>query len=242
MGDENYHLVYGFMSTLAMTTVGYSYYKLKHLQSSQLAPLFTSRIPVGNVLIAWGLTSVGLVLASQAMPKMQIPVAVVSSRMEDAPRPSSSEGDGTGGYRLQVRCPFDFSDKHNKSLNDGGDQVRGLERVSRHTGLWSFGLISAGNAMLQSNVALRIWWLGPAAVAWIGGMHTDSRFRRGMGGTLDPMAESQTSNIPFWAMISGKQGSPTDSFGNLALETKPLNACIAVAVATTWILSRGRIP
>jgi hypothetical protein len=27
---------------------------------------------------------------------------------------------------------------------------------------------------------------GPALVAWLGGSHTDSRFRRGMGGTLHP--------------------------------------------------------
>ena len=42
-----------------------------------------------------------------------------------------------------------------------------------------------------------------------------------MGGTLDPMAESIMSNIPFWAMISGEQGSPTDSFGNLVWKPSP---------------------
>ena len=30
---------------------------------------------------------------------------------------------------------------------------------------------------------------GPAVVAWLGGSHTDSRFRRGMGGTLHPEYE-----------------------------------------------------
>ena len=30
---------------------------------------------------------------------------------------------------------------------------------------------------------------GPALVAWLGGSHTDSRFRRGMGGTLHPEYE-----------------------------------------------------
>eukprot|EP00527_Entomoneis_sp_CCMP2396_P001394 CAMPEP_0198138152 /NCGR_PEP_ID=MMETSP1443-20131203/1572_1 /TAXON_ID=186043 /ORGANISM="Entomoneis sp., Strain CCMP2396" /LENGTH=264 /DNA_ID=CAMNT_0043799807 /DNA_START=40 /DNA_END=834 /DNA_ORIENTATION=+ len=220
LGDDNYHLMYGTISTIATASIGYSYYKLKKLQP-KISP---SSIPTGNLVVAWGLVSVGLGLASQALPKMQIPVAIKNS--------------ANGGSKLQVLCPFDFADKHRDS---GDGTIRGLERVSRHPGLWSFGLISAGNAMIQSNMALRMWWCGPAAVAWLGGMHTDSRFKRGMGGQLDPIIESQTSNIPFLALLSGKQGSPITSFSNLQAETKPLNALIAVGAATAFILSRGRI-
>lgn len=70
-------------------------------------------------------------------------------------------------------------------------------------------------------------------------MHTYSRFRWGMGGSLDPYYESQTSNLPFVAMIMGKQGSST--FGELMKETKPLNAAIATAIATLCVVSRGRV-
>ncbi|KAL7567967.1 hypothetical protein ACA910_019676 [Epithemia clementina (nom. ined.)] len=195
------------------------------------------------MVASWSLVSVGLILASQALPKMQIPIAVVSAstgcQMEDA-EPSS---EGKTGYKIQVRCPFDFSDKHRQAQSADGsvsDEIRGMERVTRHPGLWSFGLVFAGNAMLQSNAGLRLWWMGPAAVAWLGGMHSDSRFRRGIGGHLDPVVDSQTSNIPFLALLSGKQGAPTKSFEHLISETKPLNATIALVAATTWVLSRGR--
>ena len=220
LGDESYHLVYGTMSTIATASIGFSYYKLKKLPA-KVIPTATT---IPQLAAAWTLSSIGLGLASQALPKMQIPVAIGSS--------------AEGGSKLQVRCPFDFSDKH-RDAADGS--IRGLERVSRHPGLWSFGLVSAGSAMLQSNPALRLWWCGPAAVAWLGGMHTDSRFRRGMGGYLDPGIESQTSNVPFLALLSGKQGSPIESFSKLQQETKPLNALIAVGAATIWVLSRGRI-
>ncbi|MGK3739211.1 MAG: putative membrane protein [Bacillariaceae sp.] len=76
---------------------------------------------------------------------------------------------------------------------------------------------------------------GPAFVAWMGGNHTDSRFRRGMGGTLPPQYECQTSNIPFLAMITGKQHGGFEALGN---EIKPLNAALAVAASSMWVLRR----
>ena len=241
-GDEQYHGLYGFISTVAMGSIGYSYFKLKNLKSATPS-LFGSTIPAMNLVAAWGLASVGLVLASQTLPKLQIPVAMVSSKMEDnvteSAIASKTEAPQRTGYSLQVRCPFDFSDKHKEGSSS---DIRGLERVSRHPGLWSFGLVSAGNAMVQSNPALRLWWMGPAAVAWLGGMHTDSRFRRGMGGELDPVRDSLTSNIPFLAIMTGKQGDPANTFQQLLAEIKPLNAAVAVMATTVWIASRGRIP
>lgn len=121
---------------------------------------------------------------------------------------------------------------------------------------------------------------GPAAVALLGGAHQDSRFRRGLGGTLSPHYEvrntiqingleglalaierfgfvlqthlslsihsnpffmqlkSLTSNVPFVAMLTGKQGS--QSWEGLWKETKPLNAMAAVAVSSLWVLRRMR--
>jgi uncharacterized membrane protein len=171
------------------------------------------------MVASWTATTIGFIVASQALPKMQIPVGV-------------QEG------KLQVKCPFDFAADKNGS---GDETVRGLERMSRHPGLWSLGLVGIGNALLQPSLPLRLWWMGPAAIAWLGGMHTDSRFRRGMGGTLDPSYESQTSNLPFVAMLSGKQGSVSQAFSDLALvEIKPLNALMAAGLSTVWVLSRGK--
>jgi uncharacterized membrane protein len=232
LGDENYHLVYGTFSTVATGTIGYGYYRIAGIATGS-----TGSIPVSplNRLTAWGFLSVGLILASQALPKMQIPVSVVSSSSASL---SSSTKEGGGGLKVQVRCPFDFTDQ--KNAVNATHQIQGMERVTRHSGLWSFGLIGAGNAAIQMNPALKLWWYGPALVAWLGGTHSDSRFRRGMGGTLDPWYDSQTSNFPFAAMVSGKQGPPSQAFANLLQETKLLNAAFAVGMATLWVVSRGR--
>jgi uncharacterized membrane protein len=223
LGDDNYHLLYGTFSTAATAAIGYSYYKLKRLSSSGLQAAATLKVPALNRFTSWSLISVGLILASQALPKMQIPVGY-----------SGSESGGAS--KLQVRCPFDFADQK-RDVN----QVHGMERISRHTGLWSFGLVGAGTAALQTHPALRVWWYGPALIAWLGGMHSDSRFRRNMGGTLDPWYDNQTSNVPFVAMVSGKQGPPAQAFQGLLNETKLLNALCAVGVATLMVLSRGRV-
>jgi len=230
-GEDNYRALYGAFSTAATGSIAYAYYRLA--RKNQSAALVVSpsaaasalkAVPVTRTLLAvsWTTMTLGLIMASQSLPKMQIPV-------------SSS---------LQVRCPFDFSDREQR--DDGSDysasSLRGLERVTRHPGLWSLAFVGMGNACLQTGLPLRLWWLGPTAVAWLGGWHTDSRFRRGMGGSLDPAYDSVTSNVPFAAMLTGRQGSsPADSFRQLAGDVKPLNAGIAAAVATAWVASRGRI-
>jgi uncharacterized membrane protein len=99
-------------------------------------------------------------------------------------------------------------------------------------------LIGIGQSLVATTLPLRLWWLGPSFVAWLGGSHTDSRFRRGLGGTLDPIFDSQTSNLPFWAIVSGKQG--TGSGEALMRETKELNAAAAIAASTLWILRKVR--
>jgi hypothetical protein len=82
--------------------------------------------------------------------------------------------------------------------------------------------------------------MGPTAVAWMGGSHNDSRFRRGIQGTLDPGYSSQTSNVPFGAMLTGREGNVSQAFGKLITEEiKPLNAAMATAAATLWIVGKG---
>lgn len=228
LGDDQYHAVYGTFSTIASASIGYAYWTIRRqLQAKSIPPSLilwkkSARPPLFNLALSWTCLSVGLIMASQVAPKMQIPVSIGSS--------------GGGATQFQVRCPFDFSDKHN---SDDANNVRGLERITRHPGLWSFGLVGLGQSILAYYVPLRIWWTGPAAVAWLGGWHTDSRFRRGMGGILPPHYESKTSNVPFVAMMTGKQGS--GSWEHLVTrEIKPLNAALGVVVSSLWILRRIR--
>jgi hypothetical protein len=295
LGDENYHLVYGTLSTAATASIGYAYYHLTqknatlvhYFQNNRMPSKLPPSLPVANLLVSWTCLAVGLVLASQTLPKMQIPIRFTSSSSTAAATTTQNSSSPTsligpspppppqqqrqqqpppGSWKLSVQCPFDFSDKYkDNGGSNNSTMVTGVDRVSRHVGLWSLGLLSASQAALiipstAATVAasattatsspamlfaalwsLRLWWCGPIAVAWLGGMHTDSRFRRGLGGTLDPIIDSQTSNLPFLAMMTGKQGSPYYAFANLVgSELKPLSAVMATAVATVWILSKGR--
>lgn len=226
LGDDNYHLLYGTFSTAATASIGYAYYKITRGGGGVITGI---KLSILSRLGSWGFLSAGVILASQALPKMQIPFMVSSS--------SSSSESSSNGLKFQVRCPFDFADQ--KHASDAA--LRGMERVTRHPGLWSLALMGAGNAVLHTHPPLKMWWYGPTLVAWLGGAHSDSRFRRGMGGTLDPGYDSQTSNFPFAAMLCGKQGTPSRAFTGLIEETKLLNAGCAVAMASLWILSRGRV-
>lgn len=227
MGDDNYHAFYGTFSTIATVSIGYAYYKITRKMPPIPPQLRRWKAKASPPIIAgigsWMCMSVGLVMASQVAPTFQVPV-------------SFSEGPaGNVKMNLQVRCPFDFNDKRLESNDPYG--ARGLERISRHPGLWSFGLMGMSQSLLAPTIPLQIWWLGPALVAWLGGSHTDSRFRRGMGGTLHPEYDCQTSNIPFLAMITGKQNGCWEGLGK---ELKPLNAALAVLASSAWILRRIR--
>jgi hypothetical protein len=89
--------------------------------------------------------SLGFGMASQAIPKLQIPVTI------------SGNSNNGGGTLLQVRCPFDFSDR--RAEGSGSTTVHGLERVTRHPGLWSFGFFGIGQSLLSSTTPLLIWWM-----------------------------------------------------------------------------------
>lgn len=227
MGDDNYHAFYGTLSTIATASIGYAYYKVTRKtppMPSQLRRWKSNASPtIVSGIGSWICTSIGLVMASQVAPTFQIPVSF------------SSSSDKSSGVNLQVRCPFDFHDKRLDSNDPYG--ARGTERISRHPGLWSFGLIGMGQSLLAPTIPLQIWWLGPAFVALLGGSHTDSRFRRGMGGTLHPKYDSQTSNVPFIAMMTGRQ---PDCWEGLAKEIKPLNATLGLLASSLWVLRRIR--
>lgn len=235
LGDERYHLVYGTLSTIATASIGYAYYTIRKMTMPPSMLLrTTTAFASGPVIGGWITLSMGLIMASQAVPKMQIPFALVeSSTSNTTTLDNNSSPSPVTSRSFQVRCPFDFSDKKEE---DGESSLQGLERITRHPGLWSFGFIGLGQALLAPTIPQRIWWCGPAAVAWLGGSHTDSRFRRGMGGTLPPEYECQTSNIPFLALASGKQGS--GSWQALLEDIKPLNATVAVGVSSLWVLRR----
>ena len=149
MGDDNYHAFYGTFSTIATVSIGYAYYKITRKMPPIPPQLRRWKAKASPPIIAgigsWMCMSVGLVMASQVAPTFQVPV-------------SFSEGPaGNVKMNLQVRCPFDFNDKRLESNDPYG--ARGLERISRHPGLWSFGLMGMSQSLLAPTIPLQIWWL-----------------------------------------------------------------------------------
>lgn len=242
-GDDAYHYAYGTLSTAAMTSVFYGYFrKVKNAE-----PLLWKgpAVPLGAKALSFMCLSLGLGMASQIPPKLQIPVHFVPENDTENTIATSAavvDTDATtttapaqSGWK--VRCPFDFTD--NKDTNS--PVVHGLERITRHPGLWSFGLLGLGSAFLVPSLPQRVWLMMPSMVALIGGAHTDSRFRRGMGGELSPEYDRATSNVPFVALLSGAQGNVLEVLNDFKSEVKPLNAALAVGTAGLWVITKGRL-
>lgn len=223
LGDDGYHAAYGTLSTAAMASVAYAYMtKLGSPVSTLAMPLLPHR------MAAMCFLSLGLGMASQTLPKFQLPVTMVTATTATStPSPVAAPK-----KTFKVQCPFDFTDKP----SGDGNTIRGLERISRHPGLWSMGLVGVGHSFLVPHVPKKAWLCMPLLVAFVGGAHTDSRYRRGMGGTLSKERDEATSNVPFWAMM--QRGGWTD----LMQELKPLNAAMAVGVAGLWMWRTGRVP
>lgn len=148
-GDDNYHNVYGACSTIATASIGFAYFKIRRSGMPPRWILWKRSPPLVAATGSWIFLTTGLVMASQVAPNMQIPVTMTSS----------GGGGSGGGVLLQVRCPFDFSDKHALDNYIKGGSVRGLERITRHPSLWSFGFIGLGQSFLAPTVPLRLWWM-----------------------------------------------------------------------------------
>lgn len=170
---------------------------------------------------------------------------------------SSFDPKHSSGWR--PRCPFDFSRVSNdwfflfrpsrrgllvnqpfssqdRSLASGSEGPKGLERVTRHVMFWSIGFCGLGSALVTPFASEIVFYAMPAVFAAVGGMHQDSRFRRGIGGTLSRELDEATSCLPFVALITGKQS--WEAVGN---ELKELNALIGVLAALALAVRRVRL-
>ena len=230
-GDSRYHLLYGTISTLAMASTGFAYFKrVRGAAPLQWHP--TSAPPALRVGLSFALQGLGLAMFVQAFPKLQMPVGAAKTEA-DAPQPNAA---ASPPRAWAVRCPFDFTDGRRRA--ESTEVAYGVERVSRHSGLWSFGLVCLGEALVVPSVPQAAWLAMPLLVAFIGGAHTDSRYARGMGGELPPERAHATSNVPFLAMALGRQGE--GALLKLVDEGKTLNAALAIVAAAMLALRRGR--
>lgn len=225
-GDDEYHIAYNILSTAACSSIALGYFKYGKLGGALLA----RKGPVLQFL-GFGVQALGLAGFSQLAPALQVPVGFGEQHQEvnevnsvnvENSKPKASE------RKLYVRCPIDF--RHPKS--EAGE-IFGVERISRHPTLWFLGFTALGQAMTTVYPTSAVVFTFPIIFAYIGGAHQDYRYRRGEGGILTPERENVTSNIPFLAMIEGKQ-----SFSDLAKEVKWTNAAGGVLIAALFALKR----
>eukprot|EP00040_Diaphanoeca_grandis_P005604 m.33642 g.33642 ORF g.33642 m.33642 type:complete len:288 (-) comp16850_c0_seq1:168-1031(-) len=246
IGDDNYHHVYNTLSTTACSAIAYGYY-IGRKKGPQI------RIPgVGSKVAAFGLQAVGLGIAAQFAPKFQIPVMVnVPTTKTPPPTPPTTtattikpsgvqpvaddtvatapqqQSEAVAEKKLfQVRCPMDFT-----PADVPQDGIYGVKRITRHAMFWSFGMVSLGFALRTRFMSEVVMFTMPAVFAAVGGLHQDSRYRRGMGGQLPKEIDEVTSSIPFVALAMGRQ-----SWRELANEIKTTNAALAVALAALLAL------
>jgi uncharacterized membrane protein len=235
-GNDTYHMIYNFLSTAACGSIAYGYFKYGKIVGPAISPRGKAVHMAGFLL-----HSLGLVGMSQIAPAFQIPVGINDiPSAADPPVPqninaelnnsTSAAASASITSRLYVRCPMDF---RHKSLRD--DEIFGMDRVSRHAMLWSMGIAALGSAVtstLAPHVALFTF---PIVFAGLGSEHQDYRYRRGNGGYLSKEREEVTSNVPFGALISGKQ-----SWSALIAEMKWTNASLALLTSLILLLKRLR--
>lgn len=227
--ESSYTYVYSAASTVACSSIAYGYWK------GRRSGALISGIPRGGrQLAAIGIQGLGFIAAAQLLPKLQIPVEF-GPKVVEMPKPASDHlktetlNPVEAKSSFQLRCPMDFT-----PTDMPEDGIYGINRVTRHPQLWILGFIGAGAAVATPFLSEAVMFTMPAVLALIGSLHQDSRYRRGMGGSLPPEIDEKTSAIPFVALICGYQ-----PWSKLVEEMKLTNTAAAIFV-TMLVATRRR--
>jgi hypothetical protein len=221
-------MCYNILSTSACASILYGFLKFKNTGPKWTSSFVKGAAPLHIRGASIVLQSFGLLCFSQLVPKLQVPVALETGGESPAIIPSqqSIQADvdaaddqqgvvaGVGPSRrptssstekprftFKARCPMDFRSKPDLLP----DSVYGVERITRHHNLWALASMGVGTALVTPFLVESLFFGGPLLLATFGTAHQDARFRRGLGGTLTPEKEEATSNIPFAALLVGRQ-------------------------------------
>ena len=84
------------------------------------------------------------------------------------------------------------------------DVVKGMLRITRHPFLWGMAVWAAGHLLVNGDIASLILFGSLLVLALFGTASIDAKRRRALGPTYDAFAV-QTSNVPFLAILQGRQ-------------------------------------
>jgi uncharacterized membrane protein len=87
---------------------------------------------------------------------------------------------------------------------DRPDPVRGMLRITRHPFLWGVAIFSAGHLLVNGDPASIVLFGTLFALSVLGTFSIDAKRRRALGAKWEAFA-AQTSNIPFAAIVQGRQ-------------------------------------
>ena len=87
---------------------------------------------------------------------------------------------------------------------DRPDVVKGMLRITRHPFLWGVAVWAAGHLLVNGERASLILFGSMLVLALFGTSSIDAKRRRALGATYDAFV-AQTSNVPFAAIIAGRQ-------------------------------------
>jgi len=158
LGDDEketkYHMLYGTISTAACVSIGYGY-----LRRARNAPPFLWAVsaapPVWRLAAGVLLQGIGFAGLAQGLPLLQSPVAMAAAETS----PAAATAAPPAGW--VVRCPFNFVDKDVAPAEDLGPGPHGAQRVTRHPGFWSFGLVCLGAAATVPSIPQAAWLCMP---------------------------------------------------------------------------------
>lgn len=112
---------------------------------------------------------------------------------------------------------------------DHPDAIQGVLRITRHPFLWGMALWSAGHLLVNGDRASIVLFGSLLALSLFGTVSIDAKRRRKLGPAWDAFA-ARTSNVPFAAILSGRQQLRPGEIG-------PVKPLIALAIWAALLLA-----
>jgi len=210
-GQNAYQGLYSFLSTTTLGSTVAAYWRFGR-HGVAIRPPGGAATPSARVG-AFLLRALGFVTLAQLAPPLNLAAAPIAIGLTTPSRDLPPEVRGAMG------CPFDFN-----AYKDRGE-VFGITRVTRRPELFGLMAVGLGGALLATTVTqVCFYGLGPVVSFTLLALHSERTQRA--SGDLSVEKESQTSLIPFAALLDGRQ-----SFADLRddLDATNLNAAVIVA-------------